>query len=460
MRFLLVCPFVLASLSQAQIQKGLVITKIGARDNAYAVAVQPDGKIVAAGVTYRDRDSAFALVRYLSDGTPDKNFGVNGRVTTKFGSGDDKAYALAVQKDGRILVGGSAYNGKDTDYAVARYRTDGSPDATFGTGGATRVDVAGGDDRASGIVVTPAGVIYVAGTAHVGKTNDFAIVALSSTGELHPGFGTLGKVTTEFGTGDDYAYGVALQNDGRLVVAGHSMIGDSNVFTVARYLPNGTLDASWGSGQGRVYTSIGPYNDNAYAVTLQGDGKVLVAGSSSNGKDQDFAVVRYLNNGSLDPDFGAEGKVRTPMGPGIDNIYGVAVQANGKIVAAGSYFNGFDFDIAVVRYETTGRLDSTFGAGGKVGVEMAYRYDAAYSVALQKDGKVLVGGVTNDSVNYGFAVARFTNNGKMDGTFHGDVESQTLVARGMAASDKARYRQSITAEAGLKSLLNLMPPTK
>lgn len=451
---------VLASVALADRQKGLVITKIGARDNAYAVAVQNDGKIVAAGVTYREKDSAFAVVRYLQGGSPDKSFGINGRVTAKFGNGDDKAYAVTIQTDGKILVAGSGYNGKNTDFAIARFLTDGSPDKTFGHLGATRVDIAGGDDRATALCVTANGVIYISGTAHVGKTDDFAVVALSSTGELHPGFGKQGKIMTEFGTGDDYAYGLSLQPDGRIVVAGHSMIGDSNVFTVARYLPNGTLDVSWGTGQGRVYTSIGPYNDNAYSIALQPDGKVIVAGATSNGKDQEFAVVRYLPNGALDSGFGKEGKVRTKMGPGIDTLYGVAVQSNGKIIAAGSSFNGYDFDIAVVRYEESGKLDPTFGNHGTRSIEMMYRYDAGYGVVLQRDGKVVIAGVTNDSVNYGFAIARLTGNGKVDATFVGDVESQTLVARGMAASERARNEQSVTAEAGLNALFNLMPPTK
>lgn len=444
----------------AMAQKGLVITKIGARDNAYGVIVQPDGKILAAGVSYRDRESGFALVRYLSNGSPDATFGLNGRVTTRFGNGDDKAYALALQGDGKIVVTGSSYNGKTTDFAVARYKSNGNPDPGFGTAGLVRIDIAGGDDRANGVVVAPSGTIFIAGTAQVGKTNDFAVVSLTNQGTLSTTFGKRGQVITEFGAADDYAYGICLQPDGRLIVAGHSMLGDSTVFTVARYKANGQLDETWGTGQGRVYTSIGPYNDNAYAVTLQTDGKILVAGSSSNGKDQDFAVVRYLANGSLDFDFGTDGKVRTSMGPGIDNIYSVTVQPNGKIVAAGSYFNGFDFDIAVARYEASGILDSSFGGEGRMTLEMGYRYDAAYSVAIQNDGRLIVAGVTNDSVNYGFALVRFKATGRIDPTFVGDTESQRLVARATLASERARNGQTVTAEMGLGSIRNLMPPTK
>ncbi|MBI5810818.1 MAG: hypothetical protein HZB21_06495, partial [Deltaproteobacteria bacterium] len=129
---------------------------------------------------------------------------------------------------------------------------------------------------------------------------------------------------------------------------------------------SGALDAAFGAG-GKVTTAIGTSHDNAGAVAIQSDGKIVAAGSSSNGNgvDYDFALVRYDTNGALDAAFGAGGKVTTAFGTSDDYAFAVAIQSDGKIVAAGSSWNGADLDFALARYDTGGALDAAFGAGGK-----------------------------------------------------------------------------------------------
>jgi uncharacterized delta-60 repeat protein len=238
---------------------------------------------------------------------------------------------------------------------------------------------------------------------------------LAAPGDLDPLFGTGGKVTTPVGTGRDLAQAVALQSDGKIIVVGYAQ----SDFAIVRDLPNGTLDTSFGtSGTGKVLTPIGSATpDEAYAVAVQTDGKIVAAGFTTNAGNRDFAVVRYLSNGTLDPTFGTGGKVITPVGTGDDLAEAVVVQPDGKIIVAGSS----TFVFALVRYNADGSLDTGFGTGGKTLFSVSTSGGLAHSVALQADGAILVGG--SSVVNVGqsgldkFTLVRFAPNGTVDNTF-------------------------------------------
>ena len=171
----------------------------------------------------------------------------------------------------------------------------------------------------------------------------------SAPGDLDTTFGTGGVVTTSIGPGWDSAYGVAIQSDGKIVAAGSAHNGSDNDFAVVRYTISGALDTTFGTG-GVVTTSIGTGNDQASGIAIQPDGKIVAAGWAHSGSDYDFAVVRYTVSGTLDTTFGASGVVTTPIGPGSNRAHGVAIQPDGKIVAAGYADSGSDYDFAVVRY--------------------------------------------------------------------------------------------------------------
>jgi uncharacterized delta-60 repeat protein len=226
----------------------------GNGDEARAVALQPDGKIVAAGGAL-GASVDFALARYRPDGTLDTAFGTGGKVTTDFGSGE-QAYAVAVQPDGKIVAAGGAVTG----FELARYNADGSLDGTFGAGGkvTTRFGLGLPFTRAHAIVLQPDGKIVVAGTATSATVGDFGLARYNPDGTLDASFGAGGKVTTDIRGTDssDFAWAVTLQPDGKLVVAGSTAGPTGDAFALARYTPSGNLDGTFGSG-GKVITGFG-----------------------------------------------------------------------------------------------------------------------------------------------------------------------------------------------------------
>ncbi len=338
-----------------------------------------------------------------------------GIVTTPIGTGADRSYATVVQPDGKVLVAGTTLNGGSYDFVVARYNADGTLDTGFGTDGKVLTPVGTLTDEAHSIALQDDGKIVVAGYASSGN-NDFAVVRYNADGSLDTGFGTGGKVTTPIGTDSDYAQDVAVQADGKIVVSGYTKVSlfDTD-FALVRYNADGSLDSGFGTG-GKVTTAFGTGYDEAYSVTVQADGKIIVAGSANNGSE-DFALIRYNADGSLDSGFGTGGKVTTPIGTGAVTAYDVLVQADGKIVVAGQA-SGTGYDFALARYNADGSLDSGFGSGGTVLSAVSTNNDYGRFVALQSDGKIVVGGSSNhDDFDYDFALTRYNTDGSLDTSF-------------------------------------------
>ena len=337
---------------------GSVVTSINGGDTAFALAVQPDGKIVVAGTSITTRNE-FAVVRYEPDGTLDSSFNGDGMVTTPIGLGSGAiANAIALQADGKIILAGYSTEsplGADTDFALVRYNTDGSLDTSFGGDGkvTTALTPAGSMDVINALVVQPDGKIVAAGT----NTNlDFVVARYNTDGGLDTGFDGDGIVTTDLG-GNDLAWAIALQADGKLLVAGQSpTLAGPLGFAVARYEDDGSLDAAFGGGF--VKTALpGLANAEPHSLAVLPDGKIMVGGYGINGSsDNDFALVRYNVNGGLDANFGTNGIATVEIVGEFDNAYGLAVQPDGKIVQAGWRQNPGDF--VVVRVEGS-QLDVT-----------------------------------------------------------------------------------------------------
>ena len=391
---------------------GGVITRIGYYAEAESVAIQPDGKIVVAGSSNPFVEGLAwdaAVVRYLPTGALDPKFGSNGKVTTPIGSYSDYGFAVALQSDGKILVAGVSYFLSIPRFALVRYTSTGALDTTFGSGGKVVTGFGNGYDFAQAVGVQSDGKIVVAGYSSNFSDYDFAMVRYTTAGALDPTFGSGGKVRTPIGSGDDRATALAIQSDDRIVLAGYSMSESTfDDFALVRYTSNGALDPTWGSG-GIVTTSLGGGTDQAQAVAVQANGKIVVAGSTHRAT-HDFAVVRYLSTGVLDTTFSSDGKVATDFASDGDVAYGVAIQSNGRIVAAGeASVPGFGDTFGLARYTISGALDSTFGSGGRV---MTTGEGAAgiRGVALQSDGKIVVagsGGYTVPGSAIDFTVARY-----------------------------------------------------
>ena len=289
---------------------------------ASSVIIQPDGKIVVAGGAFPLftflGDSK--LVRYNSNGSLDASFGNGGIVTTTFPAGS-YAFDLALQPDGKIIAAGTVFvdfnpgESSNTDFAITRYNPDGTPDAAFGNGGQVSTDFLGLEDDAFSVLIQPDGKIVAVGSANDPATfYDFAAVRYLSDGTVDTTFGVAGKVHTDFGDQNfDRARSAALQGDGRIVAAGFAISQNGGVqnFAVARYNSNGVLDTGFGTG-GMTQIDFGNCCQGATKLLLQSNGKIItVGGSSGESSEDDFFLARLTPTGVLDATFGAGGKVRT-----------------------------------------------------------------------------------------------------------------------------------------------------
>ncbi len=419
---------------------GIVTTVLGpSTDVGASVLVQPDGKALVAGYHYNGSKFVFALTRYNTDGSLDTAFDDDGIVLTSFGVGSDIGSSVAIQADGKIIVGGSSNNGTDYEFALARYNTDGSLDTTFGGGdGIVTTPVGTGNDRGMSIAIQADGHIVIGGYSSNGSNDDFALLRYDINGDLDSTFGGGdGIVTTAIGTGRDRAESVTLQTDGKILLSGLIHNGSDYDLALTRYLSNGDLDTTFGGGDGIVTTAIGSGDDEANSVTVQADGKILVGGSSNNGTDDDFTLVRYNTDGTLDTSFGGgDGIVTTPIGSDQDIGYDVVVLTDGKILIAGSSFNGSYRDFALAQYDSGGVLDSSFGTNGIVTTPVGSSSDFAYDIALQSDGKILLSGYSNNSSSgLDFALVRYKPDGSLDTLFDsvGELDGNPTFVEGGSA---------------------------
>jgi uncharacterized delta-60 repeat protein len=359
---------------------GKVTTHIDGSSRALGLVVQPDGKLVAAGDT---SSGEFALARYNPNGSLDPSFGGSGTVTTATGYG---ATALVLQPDGKLVAAGTSSGSSGREFALLRYKPNGSLDPSFGGDGKVATSFA---DEANALALQPDGKLVAAGSA---DRDAFALARYNPGGSLDGSFGAGGTVTTDFVNSlDDAAYALALQPDGKLVAAGSGLGG----FALARYNPNGSLDESFGA-DGKVTTVDGALIV-ANALVLQPDGKLVAAGMAwTPSTGFDFCLVRYNSDGSLDTSFGVGGKVTTNfVNSSSDQANALALQPDRKLVAAGS---------GVVRYNPDGSLDTGFGVGGKVTTPFR---NVAYALALQPDGKLVAAGQLFNGSYSVFAVARY-----------------------------------------------------
>ena len=395
---------------------GKVSTAFGGDETA--MALQADGKIVMVGGSGSD----FVLARYNADGSLDTGFGSGGLVTTDFLGNviGNEAHGVAIQSDGKIVVVGFAVVGRtprnlsNFDFALARYHIDGTLDLGFGTGGKVTTDFNGVADRGFAVAIQTDGKIVVVGDAGFDTPNgvgaDFGLARYNADGTLDTTFGNGGKLTTDIAGGIDIAHNVIVsQGNGAILVSGAgTTAGDAGLDQtgLARYDTHGVLDGSFGTG-GKITLTGKRVNEG---LVLQGDGKILLAGSVSVGifpaRSSQFALMRLTANGSPDNGFGTAGLVTTPFSTQDDFGRAVAVQADGRIVVAGQSSNRSNPDFAVARFSDNGTLDSSFGTGGKLTIDFFGSFDGAENVLMQPDGKIVLGGFARNGTRTGYGLAR------------------------------------------------------
>lgn len=326
----------------------VAVSVLSTLDRALAMALQPDGKIVLAGFARGSGIDSIAVVRLLPTGVVDTGFGVSGRVVTQVGVSDSRAQAVAIQSDGRIVVAGWARNSANRDVALVRYLSNGSLDPTFGMGGMLLQPIGTGNDEAYGLALDLAGRIVVVGQSAEGSRKDMVLARVLASGSVDQAFAANGIVRVRFRYGDSIANAATVDPAGRILAVGRARIGNLFRFAVVRVLSDGGLDASL-TGAGRFTTGLGSFAD-ARSVAAFADGRFVVGGVSRNSGNEDAVLARYDEDGALDTHFAGTGVVLVPLSWGPDSTSGVAVQSDGKIVAAGVTRRGNDDDFFLARY--------------------------------------------------------------------------------------------------------------
>jgi uncharacterized delta-60 repeat protein len=438
---------------------GKVTTDLGGLDGIKALALQPDGKIIAAGGTSLILINSAQVVRYNSDGSLDNNFNGNGKLNVE---GVDGFSAIAIQNDGKILLAGpkivtvsNTPAQTKINFLLMRLTPEGSPDSSFGTNGQINTDV-GGAAIPSSIAVYPpedpngnAGKIVVAGTTNKKGSNDFVMVRYSPTGTLDSTFteqsisGTPGNIQVSVNIGivtdmingsDDKATAVAIDSEGKIVVVGSAKLPNTpdTTVAVARYDATGKLDPTFNPQGGGKFAIFGVLGGKANALAIQPDGNILIVGT---GGDNSILMARFEKGGLLDPNFGSGGEIgihfnQFPLGTSTSGN-AVRIQPDGKILVGGIInfkdTNGDgvidnkdqDNDFLLVRTDNRGKaLDQTFATGGPEGGGAVTTdfdngsTDQPLAMLLQPDGKIILGGASGKQgspAGSDFALARYLN---------------------------------------------------
>lgn len=389
-------------------------------ETAYAMVIQPDGKIIVGGrIDITASKCHFILQRYKIDGSLDSIFGTNGVVETTMHGKEDVINAIALQPDGKIVVAGTSYSDITAyDIAFARYNTDGTLDNTFGNNGTKVIDILGNTDGShdekvnSALAIQGDGKIIAAGYIHNVISYDFMLVRLNTDGSVDTNFGTNGFAITDVAdASSDAIRGIVLQNNGKIVAVGASNINSTVAFVAARYLPTGTLDPTFGKLGLVVGTNTDTTTEDPYSVLIQPDGKIISVGTQQRnpGNWTSAQLIRYNSNGTYDTTFGKNG-VSVIANDGYDQIYASVLQPDGKIVAAGNTYKINSRDFLLIRLNANGILDSTFGINGRITTEFGFqKYDEAYAIARQNDGKILLAGYASSAnpTTYDIAITRY-----------------------------------------------------
>jgi uncharacterized delta-60 repeat protein len=418
-----------------------ITTPLGAAggDIASAVALQADGKILLTGSTSVISDTP--VIRLNADGSLDLGFSIDGILTINtIAAGVDTGRAIVTQPDGRILIASNS----GSDISVTRIFADGfALDGSFGGGdGIATTNISGGTtvDFADSMTLQTDGKILVTGRTTVGTENQLFVVRHNADGTLDSTFDGDGIAIVPVATNVDEGFSIRTQPDGKIVVSGYGATSAvEHSIVAARFNANGSLDTSF-DGDGIVTTNIGigpgsipiipnfTFSEAGQGAAIQTDGRIVVAGYGPTAfGGTDIALVRYDTDGSLDTTFGTGGVVTTAVSPGtgVDRAFGVALQADGRIVVAAGVTAEGGQDMGVLRYNGDGTLDTTFGDDGIVTVAIGpgQQTEITTSIAIQPDGRIVVAGSTqfglNGSTGADFAAVRLNPDGSLDTTFGG-----------------------------------------
>ncbi len=424
------------------------VTKYFGSGFAYSskVLIQ-DEEIIAVGMATIDGLNKFVLSRYLASGVIDSTFGVDGTTTTQIGSGNTFGIGATFQPDGKIIVVGNVDHANYTSFGVARYLPDGTPDNTFGDGGTTILDLGDSPDQAYSVDLQSDGKILVAGFTGQWGEMDWAIVRFNTNGTLDNSFGENGKVIFDVFGFNDELRDLRVLSDDRFCVTGFA--GEDAVngsATIGQFLADGAIDASFGS-NGIVKIPTGYDYSIAHGMDLTSDEKIVISGNVDIGGSYRFLTSRINSDGTLDESYNGLGFAISDFGDD-EGLSAVKVQSDGKILAAGQFGPWPDVDFAIVRYNEDGTPDATFGTGGLTQTDFFGEPDYGVGIALQNDGKVVVGGSALQDGMYSMALARYST-GITVGIEDLQIEQPDLTVYPNPAKDKATLQLYLSSDGDL-----------
>ncbi len=394
--------------------KGVVLTDInaGSQDRIHSLMVQPDGKIVAVGTSYKGRNYNGALIRLLEDGSLDPDFGTGGIVTLDFVS-DVFFWAAALDKNQNIIAAGL---GNEGDFITARYLPNGLLDESFGTDGIVLEDFFSGEDYANAVVIQADGTIVVAGagtTTNNPNDSGLALIRLNSDGSLDTTFGDQGKVLTPMGPGWEEIKSLVVQADGKLIAIGNTDTAGDAKFCLARYHPDGSLDPTFGTNGIVVDSFLSGYN-NVQWIDLMPDEKIVLVGRAG----QEEGVARYHTDGSPDSTFNGTGKLMIDPAVRCNGLSSGLVTADGKLLIGGSA--GATGSFLLGRINPDGSIDTTFGDNGFLKNRITLNSSNINSMAATPDGNFFAAGYGSGEVvgnfSFNFAVVKYLNGLEVVGT--------------------------------------------
>jgi uncharacterized delta-60 repeat protein len=388
-------------------QGGYVITDVNDNDSASDAALQPDGKLVVVGKTYIPvsggiSHTEFAVLRYNADGSLDPSFGGDGIVTTIFeldyDNKDAIAQAVALQPDGKILVVGNTMLDGLIQWAIVRYNPDGSLDKSFSADGRVTLSIPNTNwyVSATDVVLLPDNKFLVSGNLDTDTSSDFSLVRYNPDGTLDTSFGGGDGIVTTNIQGMDFTTGMEVQADGKIVLAGKNW----NYPVLVRYLPDGSLDPDFGTNGIVVNESIPAY---VSSLAIQPDGNMLIAGTAN----EDILVMRYTTDGLLDTTFNGQGYLKQDIdGFAYDVASTILLLPDASILVAGTTHG----DVFLMCLTPDGSLDLRLAGDGIIITDIAGTKESIGSMLLQPDSKVvLVGGIETapDSNLYNILLLRY-----------------------------------------------------
>lgn len=392
---------------------------------AHAIDIDASGRVVLAGYGTENGDEQFGIIRLLPNGAYDPTFGNNGRVLTDFNNGQDQANAVVIQPDGKIIAAGFTKTGGDADIALARYLSDGTLDAGFGTGGKVSTKVGTLSDIARDIALQPDGKILICGsTADVLTFNNpsyFVLARYAVDGKLDLTFGSTGVITTDVNADEenDIARSLAILPNGRIVVAGYSAVSLASKISVVRYRASGLIDNTFGK-NGALTTEVKGYGNFCTKIQILPDQSLMLSGMAENIDFKDVFLVKLRSAGVVDSTFGLNGRVIRSLSPKDDNAWSMALRTDGRILVAGDTRadGAFYTDATLLQFNANGSKDASFGDDGVVLADLGTSEDKAHALLLLPDGKLFLGGQTYNQEGFNdWAMVQYQANGMPDAAF-------------------------------------------